>query len=38
MLYLDLKCLQQHVLIWHGAASSQGGSSEPTFLVDVNEA
>ena len=26
------------VLIWHGAARSQGGSSEPNFLADVNEA
>jgi len=30
--------LQQPVLIWHGAARSQGGSSELTFLADVNEA
>jgi len=26
------------VLIWHGATRSQAGSSEPTFLADVNEA
>jgi len=37
-LHLDSKCLQQFVLIWDGAARSQGGSSEPTFLADVNEA
>jgi len=38
VLHLDLKCLQRPVLIWHVAARSQGGSSEPTFLADVNEA
>jgi len=30
--------LQWSVLICHGAARSQEGSSEPTFVVDVNEA
>ena len=37
-LHLDSKCLQWPVLMWQGAARSQGGSSEPTFLADVNEA
>jgi len=37
-LHVDPKSLQWPVLIWHGAARSQGGSSEPTFLADVNEA
>jgi len=29
---------QRPVLIWHGAARSQGGSWEQIFLADVNEA
>ena len=37
-LHLHSKCLQRPVLIWHGASRSRGGSAEPTFLADVNEA
>jgi len=37
-LHLDLKYLQGAAFIWHGAARNEGGSSEPTFLVDVNKA
>jgi len=37
-LHRDSKCLQRPVLMWHRSARSQGGSSEPTFLADVNEA
>jgi len=36
--HLESKCLQRPVLIWHGADRGQGGSSELTFLADVNEA
>ena len=38
MLHLDSKCLQRPVLIWHEAVRSQGDSSEPILLADVNEA
>jgi len=37
-LYLDSKRLQRPVLTWHEDARSQEGSSELTFLEDVNEA
>jgi len=39
MLHLHSTCLQRPVLIGHGPARSQGGSSElMTFLVDLSEA
>jgi len=38
LLYLESESLQQPVLIWHGSARSQGGSSKLDFLADVNEA
>ena len=38
MLHLEPKSFQRPVHIWHEAARSQGGSSEPTVLEDVNKA